>query len=314
MRSALLALPLILIACSGDDGGDGNDDGGTTTPDRFAEFVNVTRDATGSFDCFTPGADWASTQWLEQSIDPGNVGTFPIQGGVQDFQEETAVYGATVGLFLADEVAGQPDITSVSDNNGDLTISGPSCDPVTYRVTTEGGPIPTKTTYKAHQIYPYPTGPEITGATFTSVSDVTYQLIPGILGVSVDPDKAIIAGTAYDCTRDAALDPAIDTGKVEGVQVNIPDTLQVHYFVESFPAREQLWTSADGLWVAANVPPGRLRVEMWGNVSGALTLLGATELISEADSINIANVFAGYGDGVKYPDACEGAAADDTGL
>lgn len=319
MRPVHLVLPLgLIVACSGDDGGDGNKDGGTTAPDRFSELINVTREASGDFSCFTPGADWASTTWLSQEIDPGNVGTFPIAGHVQDFQEETAVYGATVALFLDDEVAGQPGVSGTSDNNGDVVLNGPSCDPVTYRVTTEGGPVATKTTYKAHQIYPTPSGPQIEDAIFTSVSDVTYQLIPSILGVTVDPDKAIIAGTAFDCTRDAALEPADDSGKVEGVQVivydeqgNIPDTLQVHYFVEAFPARDQLHTSADGLWVAANVPPGRLRVEMWGQVGGELTLLGATELQSEADSINIANIFAGYGDGVKYPDACEGPA--DTG-
>ena len=112
-------------------------------------------------------------------------------------------------------------------------------------------------------------------------------------------------------SRDPAQLSDDDAGKIEGVQVvvydadgNIPDTLQVNYFVESFPAREQTATSADGLWVASNVPPGDLRVEMWGQVGGELVLLGATELKSEADSINIANIFAGYGDGVKYPASC----------
>ena len=42
-------------------------------------------------------------------------------------------------------------------------------------------------------------------------------------------------------------------------------------------------------------------------MSGTLTLLGASELDSEADSINIANIFTGYGDGVKYPYSCEDA-------
>ena len=86
---------------------------------------------------------------------------------------------------------------------------------------------------------------------------------------------------------------------------NIPESLTVNYFVENFPARDQKWTSPDGLWVAANVPAGNLRAEMWGVVDGELRLLGATELFSEKDSINISNIFAGYGDGVKYPAACE---------
>lgn len=310
MRVTLWSLGLVLATgCSGDDGKDGNSDGDNPDGDRFAEFINVTVDATGSLDCFTPGEDWASTEWLVGSADPANQVEYPINGFVEDFEEETAVDGATVSLWLDNVVDATPDLTAVSDNNGDVTLSGPACSPISYRVTTEGGPTPTKTTYEVHQVFSPPTGASIDDATFVSVSEVTYQLIPGILGVSVDEDKAIIAGTAYDCTRDP--DDNGDGGQIEGAQVivydadgNIPDSLQVNYFTESFPDRDQPHTSADGLWVAANVPAGDLRVEMWGNVDGTLTLLGASELSSEADSINITNLFTGYGDGVKYPAAC----------
>ena len=177
-----------------------------------------------------------------------------------------------------------------------------------YRVTTDFSLTPTKTTYKAHHIYPPEPDGTVDEALFVSVSDTTYQLIPTIVGVTIDPALAVIAGTAYDVVRDAAISSAIDTGKIEGAQVivydengEIPDTLSVNYFTDEFPDRDQKWTSADGLWVAANVPAGNLRIEMWGQVNGELTLLGATSLFSEADSINISNVFAGYGDGVKYP-------------
>ena len=74
---------------------------------------------------------------------------------------------------------------------------------------------------------------------------------------------------------------------------------------ESFPNRDQHFTSPDGLWVASNVPAGTLRVELWASVGGTPTLLGATVVESEAGSINIANIFSGYGDGTKYPSVCE---------
>ena len=93
-----------------------------------------------------------------------------------------------------------------------------------------------------------------------SVSRVTYQLIPSLLGVSVDEDKGVIAGTAFDCNGE----------EIEGAQVivkdangDIPDDLVVNYFRDSFPNRDQLWTSADGLWVAANVPEGELTIELY---------------------------------------------------
>jgi hypothetical protein len=313
MRVVIWSTLLALCACSGDGGKDGNTDGDTDATDRFGEFINTTVAATGDLACFTPGDDWASTTWLTQTIDPANQGTYPINARVEDFEEDTPVSSATVAVWTDDVVDGQPDTTATSDNNGNVTFDGPSCSSTAYRVTTDGGPTATKTTFKAHQIYPAPTGNTIEDATFVSVSDVTYQLIPGILGVSVDPDKAIIAGTAYDCGRDAAQND--DDNKITGAQVivydedgNIPDTLQVNYFTENFPDRDQEQTSADGLWVASNVPPGNLRVELWASVGGELTLLGATELVSEADSINIGNIYAGYGDGVKYPATCESGA------
>ena len=307
MRHLILAGAAgLCAACSGEGGKDGGD--GTTPADRFSEFVNVTAEVEGDFTGFTPAED---PTWLTQTPDPTKVATFDLNGLVQDFEDEIPVASATVALYL-DDTVDTPDTSATSDVNGDVTITAPSCTPVTYRVTAEGGPTPTKTTFKAHQIYPFADGTTIEGATFTSVSEVTYQLIPGILGIEVQPDLAIIAGTAFDVSRDPSAPPDDDAGKLEGVQVivydadgNIPDTLTVNYFVENFPARDQEWTSADGLWVAANVPPGDLTVEMWGVVGGELVKLGASQLSSEADSINIANIFAGYGEGVKYPTSCE---------
>lgn len=300
---------LIVGGCSG-----GGDDGGSTPSapeDVFASFINVDRDATGTFSCFTPTADAATAAWLPANVDTALQVTHPVAGLVEDFEEGTVVAGATVGLFTDDVVSGAPDVTATSDVNGALALDADACTPLTYKVTTVGGPVATKTTYKAHQIYGAPAGGTIDDASFVSVSDTTYQLIPGILGIEVQSDLAILAGTAYDCGRDPATDADDPSGKIEGAQVvvydadgNIPDTLQVNYFIESFPARDQQYTSADGLWVASNVPPGDLTVEMWGKVGGELVLLGRSILSSEADSINISNLFAGYGDGVKYPSTC----------
>ena len=309
MRTTGLVFAIaVFTGCSGDDG-----EQQTTATDPFDRFITTEQgiEASGSFDCFTPASDPSAIDWLSQSVDAASVATYPGSGIVEDFDEGTAVKEATLALFTDDSVAGGPDATISADDDGGVAFEADACAPLTYRVTTEGGPIPTKTTYKAHQIYGAPSGGAIENASFLSVSDVTYQLIPSILGVQVQPDLAIIAGTAYDCTRDPDQPSDDDAGKIEGVQVvvydadgNIPDTLQVNYFVEKFPARDETHTSADGLWVASNVPPGDLTVEMWGVVGGELVLLGRSQLTSEADSINIANIFAGYGDGVKYPAAC----------
>lgn len=298
-----------LVACNGGskDGVDTND---TASFDPFDFYVNVPSDvsATGAFTCFTPGDDHASTTWLTQSVDSELVGISTFTGKVEDFESDAAVEDATVELWYDDAVVGQSDVSAMSDQNGILSIDAPVCQVHTYLVSTNPVLDLYRPTYKAHSVY----GPDLTGnVTFTVVSKTTYQLIPTIAGTPVEPGKAIIAGTAFDCMRAPDANPDDDAGKIQGVQVvvydedgNIPDTLKVNYFTEKFPDRNQKWTSADGLWVAINVPPGRLRAELWGRVDGELTLLGATLVDSAADTINIANIFAGYGDGVKFPASC----------
>ena len=136
---------------------------------------------------------------------------------------------------------------------------------------------------------------------FNSVSATTYDVVAAVLGVSIDADRSIIAGTVYGC----------DEEPIEAAQVivvddagNRPDGLVIHYMVDEFPDRDQPWTSEDGLWVALDVPAGDWTIEAWGVVGGTLQQIGATKLRAEADSINISNIYVGYGDGVKYPDAC----------
>lgn len=295
----------------GDGGGDTDADDGVVGFDDFIDLADAP-DITGDASCFQPGADWASTTWLTQAPTAG--GEFPLTGLVEDFESGDPVdVPATVQLWYSDDASGSSDVSATTDVSGIVTFDAvPTCQTMTYKVTTDPVLDETKTTFKAHQVYSPPAGGTISDATFLSVSSTTYQLIPSILGVSIDDDRAVIAGTAFDCTRDPSLPTDDDSGKIEGAQVivydengQIPPSLTVNYFVDDFPNRDQQHTSPDGLWVASNVPAGNLRVEMWAKVAGTPTLLGATHILSEAGSINIANIFTGYGDGVKYPSVCE---------
>lgn len=308
---SILLVTAALVGC-GQSENTGNDTDAVAS--RFEELVFVDKEGvqtSGNFSGFVSGPDWESTDWLTQEPDPAKQVQVSVAAVVEDFEKGTPVANATVDIWFDDVVDTSVDLSATSDNNGVLTVDVPACTKTAYRVTTDPVLDETRTTYKAHNIYPFHESGSVDGGLFMSVSTVTYQLIPTILGVTVDPDKAIIAGTAYDLTRDPATDSDVDAGKVEGAQIvvydangNIPDSLVVNYFTQNFPDRDQRWTSKDGLWVASNVPAGELRVEMWGHVDGELRLLGASTLLSEASSINIANLFAGYGDGVKYPEDC----------
>jgi len=316
MRGLVVAA-FALTACGGGGGGGNNGEGGDSLS-RFEEIINVPEDVnvSGDFSCFTPVADAATVEWLTSAPGPdADLSGYTIDSWVEDFETEDEVYDAMVSIYTDDVVDGSPEISGTADTNGLITLSDvPTCTSMTYKTETDPLLDRTKNTYKAHHFYSPPPadGDPVDAGSFLSVSTTTYKLIPTILGVTVDDDKSVIAGTAYDCTRDAGLPSDDDSGKVTGAQViiydengEIPDSLTVNYMTDSFPDNEQPYTSPDGLFVASNVPPGELTIEMWGRVDGELVLLGASQLFSEASSINIANVFGGYGDGVKYPDACE---------
>ena len=295
-RAATLAA-LVLVGCGKtgtDDSGDTDDtDVVDTSSDlTFEDFINVQTEATGDFTCHAGGEPW-----LTQTVDPAKQVTSSINVFVEDFESEAAVPDASVTVWFADDVSGTPDGVGISDQDGFVTMDMARCQGVSYKTYTDPDLELTKDTYEAHQMI----DADATQISFNSVSDTTYKIIPSLLGISPEDGAGIIAGTAFDCNEDdiefAQVIVVDDAG-------NIPPNLIVKYFVDSFPNRDQPNTSADGLWVAINVPPGAWNVQMWTVRGGELVLSGQTRVQSYADSINIGNVYTGFGDGVKLPESC----------
>jgi hypothetical protein len=305
----LIWLTMALVACTGSSDGDSTDtdkDGDNGGGDPFSQFVNVDVETKGGvFTGFTPSTDFESATWLDRPADPAKQADVSLTLLVEDFESDKAVTDATTEVWLADVADGAPDLQAISSDSGTVDFSLPTCTAMSYRTSTNPALDETKVSIGAHKVVPYNGGAAPTEQeTFTSVSKTTYQLIPSILGISPDPAKAIVAGTAYDVTG---------VGKIEGAQIIVYDAAgdivtdaHVKYFVDEFPNRGQEHTSEDGLWVAINIPPGALRVEMWGVVDGTLGLLGATQIQSYADTINLGNIYAGNGTGVFIDDSCLG--------
>jgi hypothetical protein len=292
-----LAATLLLsaIACGDKDEAGGDD---TAATDIFSEVITLTEETSGTLTCYTPGE-----AWITETPDASCQDTVTASGVVEDFETEDGVEDATVEIFFSDSVSGSADSVVTSDGDGNFSgATVPTCTPFSYQTSTDPDLDATKVTIEAHQIFdPLDKGETELDVTFNSVSSDTYAVIPALLGVSVDPELGIIAGTAYDC----------DGTELEGAQVIVrgadgeyAETQQVHYFVNDFPNRDQPYTSEDGLWVAINIPPGVVTVELWALSGGELVQIGATELEMYADVINISNIKIGYGDGVFYPTDC----------
>jgi len=306
----MLATLAVGVACSGGDKGTSSDDdsgsSGTTNGGgggggvTFDDFINTSATPVGDFTGFEGGYD-AAGAWIDQGTpDSSCVVERSVDAKVEDFESGNGVPEATVELWYADAVEGVPDVTMSSDSSGNIT-GGPAmvCQPLTYKVATDPDLDDTKPTFEAHSVFAYTD--DTVGEYFNSVAKSTYQLIPSLLGVSVDPERGTAAGTVYDTNGDPVQGAQVIVTNDSG---NIPNDTVVKYFVEEFPNREQPETSEDGLWVAVNIPPGDWFIDAYvSDGAGGHILMGRTSVTIFADSINIGNIYVGY-DGVKYPENC----------
>lgn len=297
MRS-LCVVAALAVGC-GDKDTDTETSGGTdsgTSADMFSQLINVEESASGDFTSFEAGYEG---DWLSQEVDPNKQATVSMSGMVLDFETDDPVEDPTVEIFYSNAISGAADQIVEGDSDGNVSGEWPLCQPIAYRTTTAPGLGDTKVTIQFSEVAGFAKDANIE---FDSVSSATYQVIPSLLGVSPDPAKGVIAGTAYDLTRSAFSGAQV---LVRGVDGTIPSGIVAKYFRDEFPNRDQEWTSDDGLWVIINVPVGDWEVEMYiADSSGGHILMGTTQVAVAADSINISSVYAGYGDGVVYPESC----------
>ncbi|NMC69719.1 MAG: hypothetical protein GYA57_06575 [Myxococcales bacterium] len=223
---------------------------------------------------------------------------------VEDFEDEYRVPGVTLELFFDNVVDETPDLTvGPTDASGEVSgVAGlPARGLIAYRAT--GGTSPTtgaaqRTTVEYDVECPDADGGRVRAL---SISDSTYRLIPTILGITPDADHAIIAGAFQDCA-----DPP---DEVEGIVARLLDASRqdchvlnprecyARYFVDEFPSRidNQPYSSPDGLYAIAQVPPGDWVLEIRGRLTAATTefpydLLGRKEVHAIADAIVIVDV------------------------
>jgi hypothetical protein len=293
----LALLAVLAIGCGKDtDDSSATDDTGPDTSDPLDRYIHPTDEAVGDFSCFTPGA-----AWLTQEVDAAKVVPRTLHAMVEDFEDNFGVNEADVEIWYGDTFSGTPDVTGSSDSAGSVDLEVPTCQALAYMTSTDPLEERTVDTQEAHQIYGYVEEGTLLEDDLNSVAQSTYTLIPSLLGVSLDDDKSVIAGTAYDCNGDPIQNAQVVVVDSAG---DFPESLVTNYFIEEWPVREQPATSEDGLWVAMNVPEGAWTVQLWALIGGVEVLLGATELESFAGGINISNIYTGYGDGVYYPESC----------
>jgi len=292
-----LAMMVLTLGCGTDTNEESQTDVISDVGLTFTDFVNVVDSPVGDFTNFEGGY---VDEWLTQQVDPDAQMEIVLVGQTTDFETGDPVSEATVEVFGSNEIIGSADQALESDADGKVEGMMMTCTPFAYRVSTDPDLGDTKVTMQINEIL----DPDsIDPVVFDSVSSATYQVMPSLLGVSPDDEDGIVAGGAYDVNGDPVEGAQIIIVNDEGA---VPDGLVVKYFRDEFPNRDQEWTSADGLWVAIDVPPGEWNIEMYVADGGdGHVLMGSTSVSVVADSINISSVFTGYGDGIRLPESCK---------
>lgn len=270
----------------------------------FDDFINSTTPAVGDMTCFTAtsgvlGHEMTAADWIQQNVDNTKVANVQLIGSVIDFQTEEPVEAAFVDLFWGNSISAQSDSTAESDADGGAAVEFQACSPYTYRVYTDPAWGETKVTIEANTVEK----PSVSETKFNSVSTGTYNVIPAIYAVTPDPAMGIVAGTVFDCTEEALEGAQVIVRDAEGTY---PSSQIVRYFNgDNFPSQEQQWTNTDGLWIAMEIPEGTWFVDAYvADGNGGHMILGTTTIQVFKDSINIANIYTGFGDGIKYPEEC----------
>ncbi len=259
------------------------------------DVITVTTPTPGSQTCLGEDLTLSTAE-----AHPTCIHTVDLTGDLEDFESGDGVGGVTVEFFWDDIVDGSPDATAVSELGGAVTgVQAPTCTAWASRALAVEGE--SKTTIQLHWSEP-DTDPLDTF--FNSVSEGSFALISALVSIEPDITMGALAGTVYDCGGEGI--------PMAGVQVILrqgdayPGSQEIRYFTNEFPSVLQPETSEDGLWLIANVPVGNAVIEAYAVLGEGEepSLIAKTEVVVQADSFVIADVYTGSGDGKVLPASC----------
>ena len=299
----ILATSTITLACG--------DDGGTTEmPDAAAAadapaaggnsgFITPTLPATAyhfennmwtevgpaDFDCLgAPSEDMAST------VD------ITVTGAVTDFQTANPVPEATVEVFAGVDIGNALAMTT-ADAEGLYEITLPTGQ---TRVGFKIGAANALDTYLVNQYFE--PGAAAQEEPQRSVSRLTADVLPALVGVTRTPGLGILAGAVRDCAENEVANVIATVSSVQSMPEHL-DGAQTFYFSAgtggSLPVGHDTapQTKADGLFVVIELPANPdAYLQVWGFTSAQdpatdeLTLLAEIPVPVVGDSVITASL------------------------
>jgi hypothetical protein len=200
-----------------------------------------------------------------------------VSGTARDFQSDRELNAAIVNFV--DNATGKPTgICGKTDAMGKLAIKVPKGKKLAYATSYETA----KETYQFNLQYDAASEED-----FFSVSEVTAQLIPGLIGFTPDETKGIVAGTVLNQYGDSiTADAAAHKLLVRTAKGN-----KAFYFKDDLPAdieTQDRLNAENALFVVFDLAPGTQTLEL--TYDGAVTTTTDNQLAAFPDSVAISNI------------------------
>ncbi|MFW5925939.1 MAG: hypothetical protein ACOCV4_07215 [Myxococcota bacterium] len=277
---AVLASSIGWMGCGDDNGGGGGGDGP----------IALEKGDTGM------AANYACEP---TAPDAGGEVAFTLE--VRDFEMGFPVIGACVN-FYGDNVVPMNDTCgeTFTDADGNIEVVDPDGGWYGYRIfegenADEGQEW--VGTVQTNEEAPGDGG----SATGNSVSQNTIGLIPVVLGLTQDPEDAVVSGTVQDCDGDPIAGAAVRVvrgGEVIPPMSGAADAHYEYFNGDEFPQQGRSATNTDGLYIGVNIPIDtegeEVLVVSCGQEEG---LLGCESIRAFRNTVNIINVGPERSDG-----------------
>jgi len=250
-------------------------------------------------DSATPN-DTDDTEVPELSVDEAPSGDLSCFSGTLESPASTAAGDVVLDVRVRDwetgDTVGNPTVdfsglgSVEGDSDGELgKLELPACVAITATLSTAAELDETKPTTHARMLTP-----SASDWTLSSLSKITWQIIPSLLGVQQGPGRGMVLGRVADCSGEP----------LDHVQVVWEGGGGGYYFVDEFPNRDQLWTSDDGFFAVLNAPAGSGQLSAWAwDGSSHVKVAGATLEVAE-DSVRIVELRAAERGDHEVPEDC----------
>lgn len=264
-----------------DDTSEPSDDTGDTEPPDDTEppeGLTVDASPSGDISCFT--GELESHTVLDTSDD------VVVNVRVQDWETRDGVENPSLTIWESGSELG----TAEGDDDGSVgQLQLPICKTLLVAAETDPALDETIPTFSTRMF-----SDADTDWTIPSLSSTTYNIIPGLLGVTIAEDKGLVLGQIHGC----------DGEPLDHVEVRFRAGGDSHYFVSEFPNRDQHWTSEDGWFALTNAPPERGSLQAWIWDGSAHVLLAEAEITAVERGARLVELHAAIDGENQTPEAC----------